>query len=475
MNVVLEYRDKSFEELKSIVHHNHNDEVALYCLGLCLVYGRGVNKNVDEGLVFLKASADLGYEKARYMLDNIKVFAGADYVSDVTEEKKVLVSDMIKYKEGTKEHYQVVRKLAESHNLLAIYHMGKYYKNGLYKSSKVDRDVKIAIVEKDEEKAFEYLSKVASNNIYAYLELADCYLRGIGCHKDLKKAYVIFKELSLKEDLFNDEYMMRIYNALGICVLEGIYDEITAMDYFSYIYEYTVNNDIRAESFYYMGVCFEKKNNRSHAIDCYDQAYKLGYVSIKEHIRDYAYQYALESSNIKYYTIASEYGHKDADMYLFNYYISKKHYHRERALHYADRVRFHGNGDADYYYNASFLYRNSYNFAVPWNIVVEFMEKARELGHDDCDIPLAAFYYERDGRNAKQGYEIIKKLADEGHEFALTVLAGIYYMGYGVDKNVDLSRELLSHVKNVEVYYRTKYGYVVKDFDALIIMMRDGL
>lgn len=474
MNVVLEYRDKTFEELKTIVHHNHNDEVALYCLGLCLVYGRGVSKNIDEGLVFLKASADLGYEKAKYMIDNIKVFVGADYVGDI-EEKKVLVIDMIKYKEGTKEHYQVVNKLAQSNNILAVYHMGKYYKNGLYRTSKVDRDVKIALVEKDEKKALEYFNKVASNNIYAYLELADCYLRGIGCKKDIKRAYTIFKELSLKEDLFNDEYMMKIYNALGLCVLEGIKDDHTALDYFSYIYEYEVNDEIRSESFYYMGVYFEKKNNRSKAIEYYDQAYKLGYITVKEHLREYAYLYALDSSNIKYYIIASEYGHKNADMYLFNYYISNEHYHREKALHYCDRVRFHGNGDVDYYFHASFLYRNAYNFVVPWDLVVEFMEKAKELGHDDCDIPLAAFYYERDGRNASKGYEIIKKLAYEGHEFALSVLAALYYLGYTVDQDRELAYKILSKINTYELHYPTKYGYVVKDFEALLIMMRDGL
>ena len=129
----------------------------------------------------------------------------------------------------------------------------------------------------------------------------------------------------------------------------------------------------------------------------------------------------------------------------------------------------------DYYYHASFLYRNAYNFVVPWDLVVEFMEKAKELGHDDCDIPLAAFYYERDGRNASKGYEIIKKLADEGHEFALSVLAALYYLGYTVDKDRELAYKILSKINTYELHYPTKYGYVVKDFEALLIMMRDGL
>ena len=135
----------------------------IYMIGMIIYEGRTCEKNINEGLYFLKQSAKLGYPYAIYEVNKREI-----YLKNNTEATKKLYSIL-----NTSDQYlmQLVQNL-----------LGKIYYYG------------INGVEKDYKKAFSYFES-SFKEITSKEHMGKSYYYGRGVDVDYAKAYKIFNNI----------------------------------------------------------------------------------------------------------------------------------------------------------------------------------------------------------------------------------------------------------------------------------------
>ncbi|WP_110687673.1 tetratricopeptide repeat protein [Salinicola aestuarinus] len=142
---------------------NGSDE-AYYYMGLMLAYGRGVDSDVEQGMLYLEKSAESGVLEAQ------KDIAEA-YMVGINGDVSVVDESKAAYWSGV---------LADNGDPLAMQRMSIFYKFGRG-------------VEKNENEAFKWIRRAVDKDyILAFDQAGDFYAQGIGTDQDLVRAYMMY-------------------------------------------------------------------------------------------------------------------------------------------------------------------------------------------------------------------------------------------------------------------------------------------
>lgn len=200
-------------------------------LGQCYLFGKGVEKNTQEGIKWLQKSAETENLNALVLLFGI--YLKGEFGADQDMEKAVSYLQRAANKKATDQ--QTKECIAGFQCVL-----GNFYETG----NGVKKDLKEAIrwyeksadagnplgeaslgalyydgrgVPRDPAKAVEFFEKSAKkNDIRGMTGLALCYYKGDGIPKDYDKAYEILKKIVKEDDRQSSALKM-----LGLCYYYG--------------------------------------------------------------------------------------------------------------------------------------------------------------------------------------------------------------------------------------------------------------
>jgi TPR repeat protein len=257
---------------------NNGNLSALYHLGKCYQFGKGIEKNLSKAFEIYKKSAEQENINAQFSLgrcyyrgigtdtDHVKAFELFKIAAEEGNYNRAqnnfgfLHENGIGTKKDLGKAFQWYHKAAENGNEIAQYNLGEYYELGTG-------------VEKDEVKAFEWYKKSADNNfLYAKFLLGYCYVSGIGTEVNKEKGLELFNEVT---QINTERYD---------------YDEksINILDKMCYWYQKAAEDDSKV-ALYNLGKCCELEGilqNKVRAFGFYkksadqgfvDAQYKVGY------------------------------------------------------------------------------------------------------------------------------------------------------------------------------------------------------
>ena len=173
--------DKAFYWFKKAAEHNNM--IAQFGLGLCYLYGNGVEENAEKAVYYFSLSAKQGYPFAQGIL-GLLYQVGFGVSKDINKAIDL-------YQQASKGG-----DTAATYEFAMMY----YYGNGL---------------PQDYSKAVQILKPIAEKGYAdAQSTLAYCYSKGLGVIKDMKKAFYWYEKAA-------EQGNMNAYYNLGVSYLNG--------------------------------------------------------------------------------------------------------------------------------------------------------------------------------------------------------------------------------------------------------------
>lgn len=199
----------------------------MYYYAICLLEGKGTQKNIIKGRVWLEKACEKGvslaYEQMGWALANMAAFGIDENAS----------------RESYRTAFLLFKDEAKKNDHEALYHLALCYHDGLGVEKDANKFMELLTqamdngsdeayyymalcytlgdgVERDVSKSFECYQKAASlGNVEAYYNLGYCYESGTGTQKDLNKAFEWYMKGAQQQHAYS-QYRV------GICFMEGI-------------------------------------------------------------------------------------------------------------------------------------------------------------------------------------------------------------------------------------------------------------
>ncbi|PKK65004.1 kinase-like protein [Rhizophagus irregularis] len=323
---------------------NNGNSSALYHLGKCYQFGKGIEKNPSKAFEIYKKSAEQENINAQFLIgrcyyrgigtdiDHVKAFelfkiaAEEGNYSRAQNNFGFLHENGIGTKKDLEKAFHWYHKAAENGHEIAQYNLGEYYELGTG-------------VEKDEVKAFEWYKKSADNNFfYAKLLLGYCYVNGIGTEVNKKKGF----------ELYN--------NVAQINVERYDYDEksINILDNMCWWYQKAAEDDSKV-ALYNLGKCCELEGilqNKVRAFGFYKKSADQGFVDAQYKV-GYCYDHGIgvnmnKEKAFDFYKIAAQEENRDAQKSLAFLYEQGKGTEKniEKAIYWYEKAVKNGSHEA---------------------------------------------------------------------------------------------------------------------------------
>lgn len=428
---------------------DQGDMQAQFALGVCFLYGDGVEKNYDMALKYFQLASNQGHISALYALatcykdghgvikDERKAFEYLKKAADKGYEPAI--NEIAKYKEITPLQEAADKGDAQSQLRLAERYMTG---NG---------------VVKDLDKAIEYYKKAADqNNITAEYALA--------CYYNEKRNFLIaskyYKKAADKGDA-KSQYMLGTYYEYGLALPQN---DDKALEY----YKKAANQGDISAMFAAGDMYMVRKRDYKKAIEYLKEPAKLGYknrVSDARALLLSAELYLKVEERQKALTELADNGDVNAQCKLGIALLKKSEVYSDNpitiAVKYLKSAADHGNADAQY---ALGEYHNKSNYVIEKQRGMEYYRKAANQGH------ILALYaldreYSYSNRNEdlkylKEIFEYWRKRADIGDAKAQYIVSKLMY------KRVSKSAFIVDEKKSCEyTKMSAMQGYAPAQYD----------
>ena len=416
--------EKDFIDIPLLEKRAHNnDTTSQYKLGVCYLDGKGVEKNIEEGIKWLKMAADSGHAKALHVL-------GDCYREGEGVEKDNYKALELYHKAELNYKKEYLCRLMES-IVLALQDIGEYEKMMSYVEEYVQkgkgcRECSLVKNYNKKERCCPWMQE----------KLGNCYYNGNGVEKDYAKAVEWYTKAA---EQGNAEGQWR----LGNCYCSG------------------------------NGV--EKDDTK--AVEWYTKAAEQGDSAGQWRLGNcYYYGYGVEKDYVKaveWYTKAAEQGDSDGQWllgtcYILGYGVEKDYV---KAVEWYTKSAEQGNSDGQW--RLGYCYYNGNGVEKDYVKAVEWYTKSAEQGNSKGQWRLGNCYYYGEGveEDYAKAVEWYTKAAEQGHirakeelkKFSTEVtdedLADAWTDEYGVKYSKD--RKRLLEAPEFLTEYSIKKGTIV--------------
>jgi len=401
---------------------------AQYELGKAYFYGEGLEQNYDKAIEWFLKAAEQQNANAQNKLGEM-YYSGIGVAQDISTairwyelgtmnaeadiqyeigDRYWYGNEIEKSREKAFEWYEKAfvsyEKKAKKADVAAQCRLGYMYRKGIG-------------VEKNHKNAFKWYEKAALHgDITALCELGNLYYNGSGVMKNYAKAFECYEKASA-HGCAEALYMLNIMYEEGHGVARD-YDK--AKEYRGEAYRlYEIKEDKNARDWYLTVSCARHLYGRDGFEDITYNALKL-----------------MEKRAMLACEEAADWGDADA-MYMlaeiYRFWVMEAD-REEMAIKWYEEAANHGDERgqcemADRYYIGMGVMENRKK-------AFELYEKSAAQGYSEAMYQLARFH---ENSNVEEGYETVlewlEKAAELGNEDALEMLGNYYYAGFGVEIN----------------------------------------
>jgi len=281
--------------------------------------------------------------------------------------------------------------------------------NELKKRNDLRSRMKLATMLKDKKERFNLASELLNEgHNEAYGLVGAMYLYGIGCQKDLKKAYELLTTGHLQGDDRSSFYLAIMYYG-GLHVKE---DKAKAIKIFEKLAD---------EKRYVRAACFLVDHESNENPENYD--YIHHYLTLANEIGSLKSLYVL---GIAYYSgVGMPHSYAKA-MEIFENLVEKEY--------------------RDAFFTLGVMYSYGYGCEQDYYRAFELYKRGAELGQATCCYNTAISYQNGHGcdKDDKKALEWFLKAAEKGDEYAYALIGDIYYNGKGVPVDYEKALEWYS-------------------------------
>ena len=359
------------------------DAEAEYILGSMYYYGRGVKKSYLKAAKWFENASLKNHLDAKYLLGNIYYYYG------------------INHKKDYQKALRLYTEVAQTGDVDAQFMVGNIY----YYGKSVEKNYEIAL------KWFE--KAAAQNDSYAQKKIADMYYFGYGTKVDIEKSIYWYQKA------FENHYI-EAGNSLGSIYSEGkkIHKDIEiALEW----YKKTAEKGNAYAAFKTANLIESGQTNekRKNSLYWYEKCIQNCHINQSEYEEDYIESAAYLNAGMKYYIGE---GTKVDFVKAFSY-----------LNHVTDTTESYGFAK----YLIGMMYLRGEGTSKNEEKAIENLTKASEKNVPSAQFILGELYYSGIyvDQNTQEAFKNFKNAAETGHQIAQYMIGYSYENGYGVTQN----------------------------------------
>ncbi|WP_051908530.1 tetratricopeptide repeat protein [Candidatus Odyssella acanthamoebae] len=396
-----------------------NDPQAQFEMGQCYLFGKGVDKDLNQAVEWYRKAAENNYAAAQYNLGQCYLF-GKGVDKDLNQAV---------------EWY---RKAAENNHAAAQYNLGQCYLFG----KGVDKDLNQAV---------EWYRKAAEqNHAAAQYSLGWCYDHSIGVERDPREAVEWYRKAA------EQNYAEAQYN-LGICYAYGKGVEQDPKEAVEWYRKATEQNHAAAQ--YSLGWCYDHskgvEQDLKEAVEWYRKAAEQNHAAAQYSL-GWCYDHSIGvdkdlNQAFEWYRKAAEKNYAEAQYALGVCYEDGKGIDKDlnQAVEWYGKAAEQKHAEAQYALGV--CYEDGKGVDKDLNQAFEWYEKAAEQDHAAAQYALGVCYEDGKGidKDLNQAVEWYRKAAEQNYEDAqqyLNKILGPLQNGGTLDLN---TREQVKNLKRL--------------------------
>ena len=418
---------------------------AIYALGRCYIYGKGVEEDEKKGFQLISKSAEQGLPEGLFLLGKCYYYG---WGTEEDEEKAVECYE----KAAEKDYPEAICKLGECY----LYGFG---------------------VEEDEKKGFQLVSKSAKQGLPEGLFLlGECYYYGWGTEKDEEKAVECYEKAA------EEDFLEAIY-ALGKCYIFGNGIEEDEEKGFQLVSKSAEQG--LPEGLFLLGKCYYygwgTEQDKEKAIEYYEKAAEKDYPEAIYKLGEcYLYGFGVEEDKEKGIDLIEEAADKNyleavydlGRFFLEGFYVEQD---EEKGIDLLEKAANRNHIKAIYKLGDFYLHGGVY-VEEDEEQGIELLEKAIDKEYLPAFYRLAEYYQEND--EDRKAFKIYKKGKELDDEECIIQLGLCYLQGKGTFKDEEKGIDLLEAVVDEEscdaVDALSDYYYETKKYDDYFSLLKRG-